>query len=156
VKPFSAIRQSGIAVAALFVLFALLLAGCYCCEPDKQSLAVWHSPDTTLIQRVEAARQLVPTRTSQEKAGHILGQPSYSLQYYGPVFYAPDSPYYEGATNLAWCNIRKDYYDFTNGDYVALNFDMGPPGAPRKTLKLLSIWIGSTNVNTFNLSPWGK
>lgn len=134
----------------------MLLAGCCCYGPDKQSLAAWRSPDTTLVQRVEAAQQLVPTRISREDAKLILGQPSYSLQYHGPVFYAPDSRYYEGVTNVAWCDIKKDYYDFTNGDYVALNFDMGPPGAPRKTLRLLSIWIGNTNVNTFNLTPWGK
>ena len=138
------------------LLSALFLAGCCCCEPDKQSLAVWHSPDATVAQRSEAAQQLVPTRTSLEKAGRILGQPTYTLQYHGPVFYAPDSCYYEGATNLAWCNIQKNYYDFTNGDYVALNFDMGPANAPRKTLRLLTVWIGNTNINTFNLTPWGK
>jgi hypothetical protein len=138
------------------LLPSLLLAGCCCFEPDKQSLAVWHSPDATLDQRMDAAQALVPTRTKQETADRILGQPSRDYQYYGPVFYAPDSCHYKGVTNVVWCNVRKNIYDFTNGDYVALDFDMGPPGAPRKELKLLDIWIGNTNVNQFALTPSGK
>lgn len=146
-KPFSAHHKSGVAAVALS---AILFSGCSCFEPDKQSLAAWHSPDASLVQRMGAAQQLVPTRTTPEKAEHILGQPTRNYQYFGPVFYAPDSCFYEGATNLAWCDVQKNIYDFTNGDYVALNFDIGPPGAHRKELRLLSIWIGNTNYNTFN------
>lgn len=138
------------------LLPSLLLCGCCCFGPDKQSLAVWHSPDATLVQRMNAAQDLVSTGTKEATAKRILGQPSRNYQYDGPVFYAPDSCHYKGVNDVVWCDVRKNIYDFTNGNYVALDFDMGPPNDHRKTPRLLDIWIGNTNVNTFVLTPSGK
>jgi hypothetical protein len=149
-------------VFTCFGIFAITIVmvvtvGCSCFQTNyDKNLAIWRSPDAPQDQRMEAATQLVPVETKKAKAEQILGVPSRHYQFYGPVFYAPGYPRYESATNVAYCDVNVSYYDFTNGNYVALAFDMGPPDAKREHQPFLDMWIGNTNVNTFALTPSGK
>jgi hypothetical protein len=144
----------------VFVMFLLMVVAAVGCSAFQTSydknLAIWRSPDTSPDQRIGAVTQLIPVETKKAKAEQILGMPSRSFQFYGPVFYALGYPCYESATNVAYCDVSVSYYDFTNGNYVALAFDMGPPDAKREHQPFLDTWIGNTNVNTFALTPSGK
>jgi hypothetical protein len=138
----------------MIVVLTALLAGCSCFQADKdRNLAVWHSQDAPLDQRMEAASQLVPTGMEQTKVQRILGEPTRHFQFCSQVFYAPGYPGYEGATNVAYCSIERDVYDFDGGDYVALDFDTGPSDLMRQTRPVLGISIGNTNVDMFELTP---
>jgi hypothetical protein len=145
----------GVLITALLIVITAVGCGTFQTNHDKNR-AIWRSPDASLDQRMDAATQLIPVETKKAKAEQILGTPSRQFQFYGPVFYAPGYPRYESATNVAYCDVSVSYYDFTNGNYVALAFDMGPPDAKRQHQPFLDMWIGNTNVNTFALTPSGK
>lgn len=131
-------------VFAVITGFAFLTAGC--ARQDKTSetnLELWHSPIASLENRKQAASHLVSKGTAQGEAEQILGKPSYTIRFHGPVIYA--APGYVGPTNVTHTDVWCDYYDFGKGDYVCLTFDVDASRTKWEMRPLLNIAVGNTN-----------
>jgi hypothetical protein len=138
-------------------LLALPIFGCQSSrEAHDASLAEWNAADTSIQERVKAAARLVPKGSKQVVAEEILGTPTRRERFHGPIIYAPG---YKGSTNATSVDIWRDVYDFADGDYVYLTFDIEASRSKWEDRPRLSVGTGNTIggdriiLNPINTSP---
>ena len=135
----------------LFPFLFVVILGCRASQPPPTGdLAIWRSNSASLKQRVEAASRLVPHGTKQVVAEEVLGQPGRRERFYGPVIYGPG---YEGPTNVTYSDTWHDVYDFKNGDYVRVVFDIEASRNTWEDRPLLTVSGGNTNRDRLLVFP---
>ena len=128
------------ALLAISLLAAASL-GCHSTETaQRRRLAQWHSEQASPKQRMEAASRLVPIGTKQVNAERILGRPTRTYRFYGPVIYAPG---YVGPTNVTYSDDWVDFYDLKDGNYVCLAFDVEASRDSWEDRPLVSVSTGN-------------
>jgi len=102
-------------------LLALTLVGCNRAPQTAKdaALQVWRSADSSLEQRADAARKLVPKGAGADEIRRVLGEPCIWVHYHGPSV-----DLVSGATNLTPFDVWRLEYRFGDGG-VAMTFD--PP-----------------------------
>ena len=112
-------------------------------------LATWRSSSSSLEQRMQAATQLVPVGTMQGESERILGLPTRRVRRHGPVAYIGSKTNAAVTdTNIAiqtYMDQWRNFYDFSNGDFVCVTFDMQASREGWKCRPRLDIWAGNTN-----------
>ena len=100
--------------------------------------ALWHSPESATANRFLAMKQLVPFGTPQEKALKILGKPTRQTRIHG---YAPDPI----ASKDHYTDEDEIIYEFSDGSYVCLRFDVTKSRDNWRNRPLTGSWCGTTN-----------
>lgn len=136
-------------VRRTIVILALILTIVVGCnspnDASKRDLAIWRPPDIALAKRMQAASRLVPVGTKQAEAERLLGQPAHQERWHGPSvtisWGKPSKPSAPAGYHNSW----HDLYDFKNGDYIDLTFDIEASPSKWEDRPLMCISGGNTN-----------
>ena len=97
---------------------------------------------------MQAATRLAPAGTKQSEAERLLGEATRRERWHGPSVTVqwgkPDEP-----STLAGChNSWHDIYDFKNGDYIAVSFDIETSPSRWEARPVTCVSSGNTNRET--------
>ena len=121
-------------------------------DANISALAIWQSSESTLQQRTDAARRLIPLGTKQIDASRILGASSRRVRRHGPsltfVTHTNTLEPQQEVQTVAYVDEWRCYYDFSTGDYVCVTFDINASATNWKVRPVIRITSGNTNSET--------
>ena len=121
----------------LAVCCAVMLPSAY---RVQERFNVWCPDNVPLYEREAVARRLVPIRTKQGQVRRILGEPTRTIRFHGPLL---DLNRLAGLERVGDIDEFCDYYDFTHGDYVVLVFDGKTNVEEWSDRPLMNVWSGN-------------